>query len=307
MAVAGRRARALPAARRRERPAIPSADVPALAFAARRTAVLRAALALTLVGLLALSVWLARGLEVREGGFVAGSTSGIVVLDLSRSVRSGTYARIYRILREVAKVDQPIGLVVFSDTAYEAIPPASRGIELRPILRYFKERAEVTLTGRTLESEGEARYPPDPWSIAFRGGTRISEGIQLARKLLERERIEKGSALLISDLDAPSFDIAPLTRALVAYRREEIPLRVVPLFASAEKRRLFERILGDDVFVDRATFSKQALTRQEHSFASGAPWWLVGAAGVVAFLLAANERWFARVGLPRVRHGRRGP
>ena len=45
-----------------------------------------------------------------------------------------------------------------------------------------------------------------PWAENFRGGTKISTGLQLAREMLERHDQEERGALLISDLDNSLLD-----------------------------------------------------------------------------------------------------
>ena len=214
---------------RRRSLSIPTADAAAFARAARRTAALRGVLAFALVALVVVSVSLAERQPVRGSAFFPGETSGVLVLDLSRSVRPATYQRIYNVMRRVVTLDQPMGLVLFSDTAYEAFPPGTHGIEIRPMLRYFKAAAAVSRSRRDLDRTASIRVPTDPWSRAFRGGTKISGGLRLARDVLRRDRIRNGSVLLVSDLDAPSFDVSALTDELIRFREERLPLRIVPL------------------------------------------------------------------------------
>ena len=113
--------------RRRRRSAIPLAGAEGFAPVARRTARLRIALALVAVGLLGAVAFLSFDLRARPSSYFAAGGSGIVVVDLSTSVDPARYRRLSRVLRTIVETNQPIGLVVYSDTAYEMLPPGTRG------------------------------------------------------------------------------------------------------------------------------------------------------------------------------------
>ena len=69
------------------------------------------------------------------------------------------------------------GLVLFSDTAYEAIPPGTPSEALRPLVRYF--------TLRPARTEGFLpTFPVNPWANSFSAGTKISTGLELARGVI---------------------------------------------------------------------------------------------------------------------------
>ena len=106
--------------------AIPLANAARLARVARRTAIARALLAGLLVALVVAAAAAARNPDLRQQAFVPEGSSGIVVLDLSASISTDTYERIGTTLSELASGGGSYGLVVFSDTAYEALPPGRR-------------------------------------------------------------------------------------------------------------------------------------------------------------------------------------
>ena len=118
--------------------AIPLADVSALRGTARRTRLLQIALALALLGALALAIPVARGTPVQHSSFFPAGGSGIVVLDFSTSIGGPAYRRITNVLRPVIESNQPVGVVYFSDVAYLALPPGTPGRELRPFLRFLR-------------------------------------------------------------------------------------------------------------------------------------------------------------------------
>jgi len=80
----------------------------------------------------------------------------------------------------------------------------------------------------------------------------------------------------------------------VRLRQQHIPLRIVPLFAAPHDKRLFGALFGDNSFVDPKVFTHTA-TRHSASIAAPAPWGLIGLGLILVFLLAANERWNARL------------
>ena len=147
--------------------AIPFADVRSLLPLARRTTLVRAAAAVVLVALALAAVLVGRNPQVRESTVLPTRSNGIVVLDLSASISTDTYARIGASLRELTESGGRYGLVVFSDTAYEAMPPGTPSEALRPLVRYFTLRAART--------EGFLpTFPVNPWANSFSAGTKLS-------------------------------------------------------------------------------------------------------------------------------------
>ena len=291
---------ALPRPRRRA--GIPSADLGALRRAARRTLAVRVALCLGLLAVLVGAVVASRGLEVRQGGFLPVGSTGVLVLDLSTSVDINASRRIHSVLKGLTTSDEPVGLVLFSDTAYEAIPPGTRGIELRPMLRYFDVGG---LTRAQLEDLRESAVQRrTPWVGAFRGGTRISAGLRAARAALRRDGIENGSVLLVSDLDYSPFDLTRLTKTMITYREEQLPLRIVPLFPSNADRQFFSRLLGRHALINWNELSRRSGVDAKSAVTGTSPWPLVLAPLLLAGLLAVNELACGRLSVPRLRRPR---
>src|SRR6266508_4586844 len=119
------------------RVALPLSDAPALAPLARRTAIVRLLL-LALIAAVALAAALTtRQMRVGESAFFSPGSAGVVVLDLSSSTEAAPPEEIELALRRVARSGRRAGLVLFSDVAYEALPPSAKAAELLPFIRYF--------------------------------------------------------------------------------------------------------------------------------------------------------------------------
>jgi len=269
---------------------IPIADAPRLAGPARRTSAFRLALALALVGGLAGTVLLARDRDARPSSYFA-SGSGVVVVDLSTSIDPDRYRRLARVMQTLAETGQPLGLVVFSDSAYEAFPPGTRGDELKPMLRFF-EPPPATSSGRLAQGFG---FLESPWSGTFRGGTRISTGLGVARRVLERDGVLNGSVLLISDLDDAPSDLEAMTQEIVRYQRDGIELRVVPLFPGPEDRSFFSRLVGPGAFVQNDELLENTALEERRTLVGSFPLAFVVAAALLLALLAVNEHVCGRL------------
>ena len=85
-----------------------------------------------------------------------------------------------------------------------------------------------------------------PWSLTFRGGTRISTGLAEARAVIEREGNRSLSVLLLSDLDNSGFDTSALTEEVLRTSATGIDLRVVPLFPAPEDGTSSQHIVGEE-------------------------------------------------------------
>jgi uncharacterized protein (DUF58 family) len=266
---------------------IPLADSSSLSRAARRHAAARALLAVALLGLVAVAVAIARGLDPEESAFLPRGRNAVVVLDLSKSVEGAAYDRVRRVLEDVVAAKKPVGLVVFSDAPYELLPPGSPAAHVEPLLRYF----------RPIRGSG-AQYPPNPWQQAFSGGTSVSSALGLGRRILLRDRIEDGSLLLVSDLEVPLSDVPALSQEISEMRRDGLSLRVVPLFATSDARFVFERMAGRSAFVDAEALRRTSAEGGVRSFASPSVRNLLLLAGLIILLLAANERWCGRLQFP---------
>ncbi len=269
----------------RRHSAVALADLEELHTRAQRTAVVRIVLALALVGTLALLFDVARSAGAgRAAVFPEGTNTGVVVLDMSASISGPTYARVATTLRGIVDANQSIGLVMFSDSAYELLPPNSPPGALLQFIPFFtplRYYGSTPIFGQT------------PWDT-FSGGTRIATGLDMARKALLRAKVPHGAILLVSDLDDTNSDQGLLTDEARRLRTAHIPVRVVPLFPAAADVRFFSALFGRNVFVDPRVFTHTA-KRHAESVAAPAPWALLLLGGLLVILLAGNERWNGRL------------
>ena len=200
------------------------------------------------------------------------SSTGIVVLDVSASISSDTYDRIDATLDRLVRSNGAYGLIQFSDTAYQALPPNTPARELRPLQRFFtipRQRSPGALP----------QAPRSPWTAAFSAGTRISTGLSLALDVIRANRIEHPAVLLVSDLDDDSSDVERVSQVAIAYRRAEIPLHVVGLNASPEDVAFISRFV-----TDKGSFTQAALTSESDGSTSGSPDLALAALALVAAL-----------------------
>jgi hypothetical protein len=204
------------------------------------------------------------------------SSSGIVVLDVSASISSDTYARIDATLERLVRSDGAYGLILFSDVAYQALPPQTPAKELRPLQPFF-ELPEQRSPGALPQA------PRSPWTEAFAAGTRISAGLSLALDVIRGSRLVRPAVLLVSDLDDDDGDIERLSQVAIAYRRAGIPLHVVGLNASPEDVAFIQRFVTGN-----GSFTEAALPSHRSGIPSpGIDLLLAGLAAVLAVALAA--------------------
>jgi hypothetical protein len=274
--------------------AIPVADVESLRPMWIRTTLVRLALACLLILVLALAFVSARMLEPAKASLLPEGTSAVVVLDVSLSVTDPVFRRIHNAIKMMSEGGQGVGLVVFSDVAYEMLPPGSAPEELQPMLRYFKKRG-----AQDPQRASQVPYPLSPWSAGFSAGTKISAGLELADDILEREKIENGSIVLVSDLDTASSDEAVLSQIIANIESKGIELRVVPLFAFDQDLTFFRRIVGEENLVTPPQLAAQNRRKADSTLFGANPSALSLLGGLVLLLLAANEWWGARVEVPR--------
>jgi hypothetical protein len=249
----------------------------------------RIVLALALLGTLALLFDVARSAGAgRAAVFPEGTSTGVVALDMSASISGPTYARVATTLRGIVNANQSIGLIMFSDTAYELLPPNSPPGALLQFIPFF---TPLRFYG------GTPIFGTSPWDT-FMGGTRVASGLEMARKALIRAKVKHGAILLVSDLDDASSDEGLLAAEALRLRTEHIPVRIVPLYAAAVDRHLFAALFGPDAFVDPSVFTHTA-KRHAESIAAPAPWSLLLLGTLLIVLLAGNERWNGRLQVER--------
>jgi hypothetical protein len=266
------------------RHAIPLTGGEALQRAAHRTTAVRVAGALVLVGLALAALVLSRHPHLHKVQFLPPQSNGIVVLDLSASISSDAYARLAATLDQVDATNGRYGLVLFSDTAYEALPPGTPAEALRPLTRFFAVPKQT-------EPGVAPVFPTNPWTEAFSSGTRISSGLDLARSILLDGHLRRPAVLLVSDLDDDPADVPQLASVALAYRHEGISLHVVGLNPSPEDEQLFRRLVKGT-----GSFARAGLPGERRGSGGVAfPAWLAALALALAAGLAANEVWLARL------------
>lgn len=263
--------------------AIPLAGYGRLERARRRTTAIRAALAVLLVGLVVAAAVAATQPDGKTLTFLPRGATGIVVLDLSASISTDTYQRIGKTLDELAATNGRYGLVVFSDTAYQALPPGTPSAALKPYARYF--------TLPPARNGFLPQFPVNPWTNSFSGGTRIAAGLGLALRIIEERHVSRPAVVLVSDLNDDPGDLKSLAGVSLAYRQARIPVRIVALDPQPNDEALFGRLL------ERAATVQHARLPGERSVTVGpdAPPLLATLAVLVALGLAANELWAARL------------
>jgi hypothetical protein len=262
---------------------IPIADAEQLGRAATRERRVRISLLLAAGLLLAAAILLAAR---NPGPAPAAARNGggpvtEVVLDVSGSVGQSASGVAGRALARIGRSGGRVGLILFSDTAEEALPPGTPAGQLLPFARSFTPPKGRGLYGYEQPSDS------NPWHPSFSGGTRISMGLAAATAALQRDRAH-GTALLISDLgDAPS-DLRKVRNELLGLDHAGIGLKILPLpNALSSDVKWFRRLAGPEGF----THPLPATAEPERSVqrTAGFPLALAVVAGLLALVLAADE------------------
>jgi hypothetical protein len=263
---------------------VPLVDRASLDSAVSRTRIVRTTLAVLLL-LAAVGAFL---VAPRKPGrtFVPADTTGVVVLDVSSSVKPQTYFRIEQTLASIAATQSRLGLVLFSDVAYEAFPTGTAAAELKPLLRFF-----APPTGKVDAADEQlARTPWDQW---FSAGTKISNGLLLALRMLNEQHAKRSSVILISDLADDPTDLTRLTDAVLAFQDQRIPLEIVALDPTPANADFFKRLLGTEAIFQEAELPTDAQARGQLEL-TGTFSVALAAFGVLAIvLLTFNEGWAA--------------
>jgi hypothetical protein len=259
------------------------ADYPAFARAGRRTRWLRVVTLGLALGLAGLALLAAPRGSSPSAALLPRGANGIVVVDVSASISWDTYARIASTLDRLRRGGGSAGLILFSDTAYQALPPGTPVAELGAFERFF----QVT---RPTQPGFQPQPPRSPWTDQFSAGTRISTGLSLALNVLQREQLRKPVLLLVSDLDDDAGDLESLTSVALAYRHVGVPIRVVGLNPSPDDARFMQRLLPRGGGIVSATLpgETRASTRAGLPMASTVV--SVALALVLAGYLAVTER-----------------
>jgi hypothetical protein len=261
-------------------PLLPYGELDALRRPVRRARVLRVVLGLALVAVLLSALAVANGRDARPDPLLPAGTTGMIVLDLSAS--AGLHPEVGELLRRVAAANQRTGFIGFSDVAYEFVPPGAPGRDLAPMIRFFTGGATA-----------------DPWANAFSAGTNISGGIEHAHAVLRRDRIERGSIVLASDLEVFADDVVRLPALFTALRLDGVEVRILPLGAREEQKQFFARIAGPDAFIEPEELIAEGRGRGLFRLPEeDTPWRFLVLAAALVLLLAANERLCGRMRLP---------
>lgn len=263
--------------------AIPLSDAPALHTPARLTWAVRVTLAAVAIGATIAFLLVSRHPETRTVVALPSNANTVIVLDVSANISTDTYSRIGGTLESLSHSGARIGLVVFSDTAYEALPPGVRASALVPFVRYFKA-PEQTQAGSA------PPFTPNPWTDTFTAGTRISAGMELAHEIATAQA-RRPTVVLVSDLNDDPNDLARLAVVLAAFKRDHVPVRVVGLNASAQDATLFQRLLGTQVPVAQAPMLDEVPPHEVTAF----PTALLVLALTAALALALREAWSPRL------------
>lgn len=263
---------------------IPLAEARRLAPSARRTTAVRSVLALASIAGALAAILVSRHAHTRTLVPLAGRGDTIVVVDLSASISTDTYSQIGATLSTLAHSSGKLGLIVFSDEAYEALPQGTPAADLAPLVRLF-----------TLPKQPQAGFaptlPPNPWTASFSGGTKISAGLTLAHTLATASAGPPPTVVLVSDLSDDPRDLTRLGSILLAYRRDRIPVRIVGLDPAAADLALFRRTLSPAPTVVRTPAAGAPAPRARTPF----PWLLVAASLVVCACLAVVEGRYPRL------------
>jgi hypothetical protein len=277
-------------------------DAPGLLAQAQRTTLLRLGLAALLAALLAAGVAVAARGEEGEPPLAEAGRTTVLVVDVSSSIQPRVYRQIGDTLERAIEEGGRFGVVLFSDVAYEMLPPGTPARELEGLRRYFTPVRE-RVPGEPTVAVGQTRFPEAPWNASLTAGTKISTGLQVARLVLEREGVENGKVVLVSDLENEYLDLPELGRALAGYADTGLPLRVVALSPTPEDRRIFERLLRERGSIEEAALpdpsGRVRAALPDVPFPRG----LVVAGLLLVLAVAANEHLLAR--LPLGGRGRR--
>ena len=165
---------------------IPLAEAQTYGGPLRRTRLLRLGLAAALAVAAAAALAAAWALRPAKPALLPAGTTGVIVLDVSTSIGVRTHKQIAHTLATAAQTRDRYGLVLFSDSAYEALPPGTPSAELRRYERLFRPLFEVetdpgpdglvplgdATEGETLTGGrgGGDRFPVEPLAGRFQRG-----------------------------------------------------------------------------------------------------------------------------------------
>jgi hypothetical protein len=255
---------------------IPLSGLSTLVSEVRRSRRLRFALVGAAVAAALLVLALApRAAQPRDPLLGSGSST-IVVVDVSASISWDTYARIALTLDRLRRSGSRVGLVLFSDTAYLALPPRTRAAELAAFERFFVVKPPT-------EPGFQPQPPQSPWTNDFSGGTRISTGLSLALDELRAAHLPHPRVVLVSDLDDDQTDRESLTSVALAYRHLGVPIAIAALNPSPQDQEYMRRLLPSGSSIVDVPLTTQPLRGAR----LGLPWWSAVGGILLALALGA--------------------
>jgi hypothetical protein len=251
---------------------LPIADAGSFSTLVQRTRLHWAILAAALIALALALVLLTRAPEARAHVLPNGGST-VVVIDLSGSTRAASKRIASALLGLTRDSNRRLGLVVFSDTGYEALPLATPSEALQSWLKLLAR-------GR----------PRDyPWTPSFSGGTVISTGLTVARRMLLSSPPSDRHVLLVSDLVDGVIDLPKLQSVVAQYQREQIDLRVINVRAKtrdSQSGASFLQLPNANFVAQAATLTidpSRLLPRRRSSIP------VVALVGLIALLAGAYE------------------
>jgi hypothetical protein len=259
------------------------ADFPSLARGASLARWLRLALGVLAIVLAVLALLAAPRSAAPSTALVPPGSSAVAVVDVSASISWETYARIATTLDRLRRGGGRAGLVLFSDTAYQALPPGTAVAELAGFERFF-------VVAKPSQPGLQPQPPRSPWTNSFSAGTRISTGLALALDSIRQQKLRHPVVLLVSDLDDDQGDLESLTAVALAYRKLGIPIRVVGLNPSPADVRLVERLLPQGGTVIQSTLPGERRAGRHPGVPGGVVTAAVLLALALAGMLALTER-----------------
>ena len=265
---------------------IPLADAPAFHARALVTRVVLATLAAGAAAAAAGALLASRATHSETLVLLPAHANVVLVLDLSASISTDSFTRIGATLQMLSRSGGRVGLVVFSDDAYEALPAGTPAADLAPFVRYF-----------TLPRHAPGfvpLFPLNPWGSTFTGGTNISVGMELAIGIAAAQRA-RPVVMLVSDLDDDPNNLRALTAVGAVAQHDRVPIRIVGLSPSAANVAYFRSIFGPSAPIVDAPTPAQVVRQARTPF----PWGLVALAVGAAAVLALREGWAPRLGWRR--------
>jgi hypothetical protein len=276
-------------------PRLPLAGAADLLARGRQTNAVRLSLAALVVAVTAAAVWVGARASGQAAGLAQVGRRTVVVLDVSTSIKPKLFDQIDVTLERSIRDGDELGLVVFSDSAYELLAPGTPARELQGVARFFRALRSRPAGAPTV-ALGTSRFLRAPWAQSLSNGTRISSGLDAARRALERDARGRGSVVLVSDLGDEMSDLPALAAQIELLAKDKIPLRVVALSAAPADLRLFRSLLaGHRGSISQASASPKPLTARQLDGAASLA--LTCLAVALLLLLAVNEVACARLDL----------